>query len=171
MSVLGLPLALPLVAASGIYLLSGATKKKKHDSLDSETRRRRRERERRRKSDRKTKKLFGLDFGKKRTYKSARYIKRSERMLDTQKGEENVKLYVYYKLPSSYGHRTWDYNSLPGGWKYIEGGKAKNSDYKQAIFKGRRKYRKETEQYLLNLFERLEQRDEIKKFKLRREPL
>jgi len=168
MSVLGLPLALPIVAASGIYLLSGATKKKKHDTIDSETRRRRRER---RKSDRKTKKLFGLDFGKKRTYKSARYIKRSERVLDTQKGEENVKLYVYYKFPSSSDHRSWEYTGLPHGWKYIEGGKAKNGEYKQAIFKGRRKYRKETEEYLLNLFGKLERRDVITKYKIRREPL
>jgi hypothetical protein len=165
MSVLGLPLALPLVAASGIYLLSGKTKKQ-HSSPNSETRRRRR-----RKEERKTKKFLGLDFGKKRTYKSARYIKRSERMLDTHKGEEDVKLYVYYKFPSSYDYRSWDYNSLPHGWKYVEGGKAKNSDYKQAIFKGRRKYRKEIEQYLLNLFDKLERREVIKKYKLRREPL
>lgn len=163
MSVLGLPLALPLVAASGVYLLSGATKKK-HSSSDSETRRRRRER--RRKEEKKTKKFFGLDLGKKRTYKSARFIKRSERILDTQKAEETSKLVVYYKPR---GSRDWDYSGLPSSWTYEKSDSTSEPGYrKKAIFKGKHKYRAEALRYLDGLFQKLKNRDKVDRYKVRR---
>ncbi len=175
MSVLGIPLAIPLIAAAGLYALSGPTKKhhRHHDYSMSRTHRHRRHRrhydESKDKSRKKKNDLLKL-FDKKRTYKTARYIKRrSELNLDTAKREEKSHLYVFYTMGDGYSTRNWDYSGLPGNWTHGAGGDTKtNGKYKRYdVFKGKRKYREDMKKYLDRVFGSKLSNGYIKRYKVR----
>jgi hypothetical protein len=172
MSVLGIPLAIPLIAAAGLYALSGSTKKHRHHEYSMSRTRRHRHRyydEPREKSRKKKNDLLKL-FDKKRTYKTARYIKRrSELNLDTAKKEEKSHLYVFYTLADGYSTRKWDYTGLPGNWTRSDGGDTKvNGKYKLFdVFKGKRKYREDMKRYLDKLFGSKLSSGYIKRYKVR----